>query len=181
MQIVVREAEAGDGQTVAKISAAAFAELRKVHRPAASAISARRNLASELTRLVAISENRVVGTLEYRQEDDRIHLIGLAVHPDFRRRGVARQLVSFLAGAARQAGATRLSLYAIRETGNVSVFEGLGFEVVREEVTLQFESDRFDVLNEVYMELGLSNRTAEGDFLRMPYCHPFRPPSIPPW
>ena len=94
----------------------------------------------------------MVGTLEYMREGDRIHLIGVAVHPDLHRKGVARQLISFMDGLAKQVGAKRLSLYTIRETGNVSVFEKLGFAVLREEVTLQFESDRFDVLNEVYME-----------------------------
>jgi ribosomal protein S18 acetylase RimI-like enzyme len=152
MQIVIRETEENDGQAVADISAAAFATLCEVYRSSASTVSIKRNLASELTRLVAVADDRVVGTLEYRNEADRVHLIGLGVHPDFRRQGVARHLIRHLANIARQVGASKLSLYTVRETGNVSVFEKLGFGVIREEPAQQFESDRFDVLNEVFME-----------------------------
>jgi ribosomal protein S18 acetylase RimI-like enzyme len=57
-----------------------------------------------------------------------------------------------VADAARAAGARCLSLYTVRETGNVGIFERLGFKVIKEEEDLYDESDRYSALTEVYME-----------------------------
>ena len=71
-------------------------------------------------------------------------MVGLFVHEHHRRRGVARALLDALG--------PRLSLFTIRETGNVPIFERLGFAVVREELATEYVSDAHAQLHEVYME-----------------------------
>jgi ribosomal protein S18 acetylase RimI-like enzyme len=72
-----------------------------------------------------------------------------------RRRGVARSLLVDLIQTARAMGALRLSLYTIREAGNVDVFQRLGFRVVDEHIDVYFESARHACLHEAYMERDL--------------------------
>ena len=47
-------------------------------------------------------------------------------------------------------------LHTVRETGNVDVFQRLGFLVESEELTTLFESDRFSALSEVVMKKDLA-------------------------
>ena len=44
-----------------------------------------------------------------------------------------------------------MALHTVRETGNVAIFERLGFVVESEEPAALFESDKFPELSEVVM------------------------------
>ena len=79
-------------------------------------------------RVVAIVDGTVVGTVRYGVIGDRIHLVRLGVDPKHRRAGVARALVAFVARQAESAGLRALSLYTVRATGNVKIFDRLGFQ-----------------------------------------------------
>lgn len=150
--ISVREALEQDGPAIEAVCRAAEAELRKVYRPNRKAIENRAAIASSLTRLVALVGDEVVGTVMFRTEPDRLHLIGLSVHANHRRTGVARSLVAAVEREAKRRGLRRLSLYTVRETGNVAVFERMGFGVVREQEDRWSESDVFASLTDVEME-----------------------------
>lgn len=126
--IVVRPAQRGDEPAIAEVSASALATLREVYRPSPAAIARRHGLAL-LPRLVALVDEQLVGTVEYALGEDRLHLMGLFVAASHRQTGVARALVEELAKLAEN---RRLSLNTIRETGNVPIFERLGFAVVSE-------------------------------------------------
>jgi GNAT superfamily N-acetyltransferase len=132
--VIVREAETGD--ELAAVTASAIATLRHTYRPTAAAIARAR----PSRRLVAVARGEIVGTLEY----DGGHVVGLFVHADHRRRGVARALLAAL-------GPRELSLFTIRETGNVPIFVRLGFAVVREELATDYVSDVYAQLHEVHM------------------------------
>jgi ribosomal protein S18 acetylase RimI-like enzyme len=97
----------------------------------------------------------VVGTVRYPCEGERIHLIGLLVHPQFQRQGVARALVEVVAQIGQQKGMRRLSLYTVKETGSVPIFDKLGFETMTERIAQDVESDRYETLTDVYMEKSL--------------------------
>ncbi len=70
------------------------------------------------TTVVAVLGKRVVGVVEFLVEADGVLIQGLAVHPKYRRRGIAHALVEYLEQAARYRGKSMLLLRTINETGN---------------------------------------------------------------
>ncbi|MHC5039614.1 MAG: GNAT family N-acetyltransferase [Planctomycetota bacterium] len=150
--IRVREAKPEDLKAARAVSALAEADLRRVYRPTAEAIQRKADRSPVLTRLVALRDGEIVGTVEYEVTEDRVQLLGLDVHPEHRRLGVARALVVRIAERGAEEGARILSLYTIKETGNAEIFERLGFQIVEEAPAQDFESDTFDILTEYRME-----------------------------
>ena len=129
--IQVRLANTSEEKVPQRLAAAAFAELRSVYVPTPSARAQAASTASTFSRLVALDEREViVGTVLYRIERDRLHVRGLAVHPDARRRGIARSLLRFVFRKALASNLRAVSLFAVVETGNTSLFERVGFRTV---------------------------------------------------
>ena len=80
---------------------------------------------------VAEVEGRVVGFIVLWLVIDEAHVATLAVHPDFRRQGIARRLLETLLTAAREAGA-RLATLEVR-AGNLpaqALYRRYGFQEV---------------------------------------------------
>jgi len=128
--VVVREAVAADREAARDLSARAERALRKVYRPSPELVRAGGAPASDWPGLVAECDGELVGTVSYQVQEDRLHLRALMVDPDHQRQGVARALIGRLSELARLLGVTRLSLYTVVQTGNVPIFERLGFTVV---------------------------------------------------
>lgn len=86
--------------------------------------------------MVAEQSDRIVGYMIYELHRNRIHVLDFATHPEFRRRGVGRQMIAKLEGKLSQQRRNRIALF-VRET-NVSAqffFKAAGFravEVIRE-------------------------------------------------
>jgi ribosomal protein S18 acetylase RimI-like enzyme len=152
LDVHVREAARADDDGIAAVRASALATLRQMYRPNHIAVAHKQTIADTLIRLVAVFDGRVIGTVEYGVTTDGIHFLSLGVHSDYRGQGVAKQLVEELARIGKRAGATRLTTYAITQTGNLAIFERMGFRVISEEPSEFFESDRFETLTEAYME-----------------------------
>ena len=130
--IVIRDASSDDEPAIDDLSRSAFEELRRIYRPSQAALSGKAALDVALSRIVAVGgRDDIIGTVQYRVEAPRLHLIGLAVHPTHRKIGVARRLVDHLAELARRRSLGCISLYAVKETGNPAVFERLGFRSIR--------------------------------------------------
>jgi ribosomal protein S18 acetylase RimI-like enzyme len=108
--------------------------------------------------LVAVLEGRVVGVVQFHISEDRLSFLGLGVHPRFQRRGVAGALIRHLETIGRNCGCKAVILHTVRETGNVEVFQRLGFLVESEEPTTLFQSDRFSALSEVVMRREVSQQ-----------------------
>jgi GNAT superfamily N-acetyltransferase len=151
--ITVRVAMPEDAEAVKEVSDLAVAILCKTYRPKKAANANRPQRTSSRVRLVALMDDRVVGTVEYAIEEDRIHLMGLFVHPQFQRQGVARQLIEYLVSVGQREGVRCLSIGTVKETGNMLIFEKLGFEAVFEGEDQRSESDRYERLTDVYMEM----------------------------
>jgi ribosomal protein S18 acetylase RimI-like enzyme len=150
--IIVREATSQDAEEMRVVKELADAALRKVYRPTKAAIAHKARLDATLNRIVAITEGKVIGAVQYYIVENRLHLIGLAVHPAYQRRGVAGRLMAYLCERARTAAVEKLSLYTVKEMGNVPIFEKLGFQVISEKRDEWSESDIYSELTEVYME-----------------------------
>jgi GNAT superfamily N-acetyltransferase len=149
---IIRDIGPGDEDDVRAVNARAVAELRRLYRPTRRAVeeSRARPVAGCL---VAEVDGRIVGTLRWRALGDRFHLLGPLVEPAFRRRGIARALVEALADRARRTeGAARLSLWTVTETGNVQVFERLGFRAIEVGPAADLESVDGTDLTETRME-----------------------------
>ena len=127
--LVVRRATDNDEPAATLLAQHAFDELRSVYRPKESATAAD----SPELGVIAEVDNRIVGTVRYRIEAEKLHLRGLAVEASYRRQGIGRALLAHCSRIAKSEGLRALSLYTIKETGNVSFFERLGFRVVRGE------------------------------------------------
>jgi GNAT superfamily N-acetyltransferase len=150
--VIVREAQVADAPRVSEVLRAAGDSLRAVYRPNSERLLARGNPYRDSTVLVALVESTITGTLTYSLEDTRLHLRRLAVHPDYQRRGIAKALIDSAADRAVTAGALYLSLDTIKQTGNVAIFERLGFAIVDERRTDLFESCDSGELLDVRME-----------------------------
>ena len=97
-----------------------------------------RSVASELENklslwLVAVEDGEVVGYIGSQTVLDESDMMNVAVHPDYRRRGVAQALVTALAEALRQRGSGSLTL-EVRKSNEPAkaMYEKLGFEQVGE-------------------------------------------------
>lgn len=153
--ITIRPERTDDLASIQEVDAAARASLREIYRPSREALINKSRMGPHLRRLVAIIDGRVVGTVQYHVDGHSLGVVGLGVHPDVRRRGAARSLVRWLREIALNERADRLHLYTVKETGNVEIFEGLGFTVISEREDEFSESDRFDKLIAVEMEMRL--------------------------
>jgi ribosomal protein S18 acetylase RimI-like enzyme len=154
-KISIGDATPADEKAIKEVSVLATASLREIYRPENTVLVASCSRTVQRTRRVARIHERVVGTVQYTCEGDRIHLIGLLVHPQFQRQGVARALVEDVAQIGQRQGMRCLSLYTVKETGNVPIFAKLGFESITERIALDVESDRYETLTDVYMEKSL--------------------------
>ncbi|HEX4071762.1 MAG TPA: GNAT family N-acetyltransferase [Planctomycetaceae bacterium] len=150
--LTIRASRPEDAAGIELVRASAIASLRKTYRPTQKAIAHKQAISTSLTQLVALCDGRVIGSVEYRIEGDRVHFLSLDVHLDSRRQGVARRLLAELDAIGKRRGATRLSTYTVTQTGNVELFRRLAFRVVSEEPTDLFESDQHAALTESYLE-----------------------------
>jgi GNAT superfamily N-acetyltransferase len=154
VQVVIRDAVESDMPAISAVMCASTAVLRKVYSPSPSAAKRARS-AADVHWIVAVEGKDIVGALRYVAKPENLHL-GLGVHPDHQRKGVARALIAFLAEKALCQGISKLSLYTIKETGNMPIFERLGFSFVSEGSAEDCESATGDQLTDVYMERVLS-------------------------
>jgi ribosomal protein S18 acetylase RimI-like enzyme len=154
-RVHVRDATDADREGLEQVSRETTATLRQVYRPTVAARAHRAAEEPNLHTLVALDGELIVGSVYWKVVGARLHLLGLGVGVVHRRKGVSRSLVEHLVGIAQELGLSGLSLYTVRETGNVAIFERLGFRIRREGSDATLESDRFATLTEVSMELDL--------------------------
>ncbi len=65
---------------------------------------------------------------------------GVGVHPIWRRRGIARQMIRWIQSVAQQDGLDRLRLEVLEQNGAaILLYEGLGFVKIRDLLVLTFE------------------------------------------
>ena len=150
--ISVREALPEDGPRLREVGGAALRILRRTYRPSPGRLAARggRRVGGG-TELVAVADDRVVGRLTYRREGRYLHLRNLAVDPSYHRRGVARELVETALTRAVEGGLRGLEVETIRETGNVPIFERLGFSVVSETPSELMEGISGETVTDVFL------------------------------
>ena len=81
--------------------------------------------------LVALEGERVVGYVGSQTVIDETDMMNIAVHPDYRRRGIAEALVAGLEEKLKQRGSRALTL-EVRDSNvpAITLYENLGFQQV---------------------------------------------------
>ena len=102
-------------------------------------------------KLVAVDGDTLVGTAEYIVRNTDLYIQGIAVHPKYRRQGVCRSLLTATEKLARVAKLEHLALSVIEETGNVMIFERLGFKIKQQALSSAYVSPRGDAVTQVDM------------------------------
>jgi ribosomal-protein-alanine N-acetyltransferase len=81
--------------------------------------------------LVAQSQEKVLGYVLCWFVADEIHIVNLAVHAGWRRRGIGRQLLTEICERARQRGMTLATLEVrIHNEAAIGLYESFGFRQV---------------------------------------------------
>ena len=159
--LIIRPAASGDREGAAAVSACAARELRRVYRQQKRRRSPWECAQVRARELVALLEGEVVGTVRCLVTGDHIEIERLAVHPEYRHQGIARRLIESACRTAQDGGMEHLALHTSEESGNVSIFEHLGFHVVspapvRTDSASGTFSDAQGGLEDVYMELDVA-------------------------
>lgn len=136
----IREKTSTDASQIAQITLLATAELRRIYIPtAAQKQSQDKPITPNTTCLVACKEQIIVGLTEYIVLADELHVRGLAVHPEYRRQGIARALIQAVAQLAIRMKKGKISISTIKETGNLAIFTRLGFHLDKETIAIGFQ------------------------------------------
>ena len=154
--ISIRPATEEDDRAVTGVVASAISTLRETYRPTRDAPISDVHILTKLNRLVALLDSKVVGTTRYWIDGDSLRIVGLSVHSQFRNRGVATELIRYLADIGDSLGARRMVLHTVKETGNVPIFQKLGFKIVVETDDTSIESAKFLKLTDVEMQRPLT-------------------------
>jgi ribosomal protein S18 acetylase RimI-like enzyme len=144
MAIEVRRALPAEYEEAGRVTALAYREFVRPEdadwNDYLDRIADVRDRAGRTVVLVAVEDRRILGSatleLEGRTEEgeppvppDEAHLRMLGVHPDARRRGIARMLMDASVEEARRAGKRRLTLNTTRRMRAAqAMYEALGFE-----------------------------------------------------
>jgi len=85
------------------------------------------------TCFIVEADGKLIGGIFCRPDGDALYVGRLAVHPDWRRRGIANALMDAAQAEARRLGAKRVTLGCrIALTSNLALFRRHGFVIVRE-------------------------------------------------
>jgi len=137
MDITTRAATPVDAPTVHALTQAAFATLHgEIDPPSSAHLETVDAVAAALAvggGGIAEVDGEAVGVVRFKCEDNHLYVGRVAVNPERRGLGVARALLAFAERHAASIGLVETRLEVRRSlTGNVAMFERLGYTVVAE-------------------------------------------------
>ena len=118
-----------------------FTEMKAVHVPQVAELEklcfadpwSEKSIASELGNIwalwiVAMEDDRVVGYIGSQSCGDETDVMNVAVHPDYRRRGIAESLIGILMTELKNRGSRALMLEVrVSNEAAIALYEKLGF------------------------------------------------------
>jgi len=148
-KISVRYAEHEEAEVIRSIIDIAFESVRAIYRPRPDSVSTEADPALETQSILAVFDDIAIGAASIHSDCGSLRVSQISVLPEYRGIGVCRSLLCFAQDAARDLGISQLSLNTIEETGNVVIFERLGFSITKRSTATWCVSDRFDHLTDV--------------------------------
>jgi [ribosomal protein S18]-alanine N-acetyltransferase len=95
---------------------------------------------------VARIDGRLVGFCNYWLVTTELHILAIATHPDYRGRGIARQLLDHVLDVARETGCSLATLEVRRSNvPAIKLYERAGFKIVHVR-TRYYQDDDEDAL-----------------------------------
>lgn len=150
LTIEIREVLPEDQDAFRQVHARAFQPLRAIYKPGPKARSGEQN--GKTTRLVAIRNGQIQATACYEITDDFLEIFGFATDPEHQSQGLARAILQAMEGIAQNAGKKQIRASVVTETGNVAIYQRLGFSELATKESQTFISDQFAVIHETVME-----------------------------
>lgn len=156
--IIIREMKETDIPSVVEIENISFTApwsetlfFNEIHNP------------RSIAKVAVIEDGRIVGYICANQVADEGHILNLAVHPDFRRKGIAKTLVADILKDLKEI-ACRLLYLEVRASNYSAkkLYEGFGFRVVGTRKGYYNEPKE----DAVIMSLQLDSKTLKGYPLR---------------
>lgn len=157
LDIIIREVNNYDKLKLDLVTESLIATLRKTYKPKENLVNEKQlnDESNENIMIIAEYGEIAVGAVNVKVVEDKLHLMGLGILECYRNKGICRLIIDFAIKNGRARQLRCLSLYTIKETGNVKTFEKMGFKTIEETKANGFISDRYESLHEVYMELNL--------------------------
>ena len=118
LQLLAFESEA---EMIGSRDVPALLESREHHR---------QDFPNWITLKLVTEEGAIVGAIRYRPDGDRIDVGRLMVHPDYRRRGLAQQMLTKVDRAC--AGTVRELYTCTKSWINLRLYEKMGYRPVKE-------------------------------------------------
>ncbi|ELR64419.1 hypothetical protein C942_02442 [Photobacterium marinum] len=120
-----------------RLTTIAFDELRTIYQPTKLAHEQKSQSHEKWEPFGYFIGNNLVGCIEVSINNDVMNLRTLAVAKGYRRQGIARKLIDGV--LPKYSGVKSISVWCVEQTGNVTVFKHLGFEVTQSFYSKLFE------------------------------------------
>ncbi|WP_104400866.1 GNAT family N-acetyltransferase [Vibrio penaeicida] len=106
-----------------------FQALRNVYKPRQITYQSQKNRIGNRQAFGGYVQGTLAGSLEAQFDGHTVSIQSVAVDHQYRKQGLAGKMIKGVVGS--YASAKRASLWCVEQTGNVSVFEKIGFKVAQ--------------------------------------------------
>lgn len=149
---MLQHVSSGD-PSVESLSRDCFHELRAIYSPNKTAKPTSGK--DEWVTYAYFVDAKAVACIKVKSTNSELQLSGLAVERASRKQGIARRLIAALCELYDSVNC--LSVWCVQETGNVVVFEALGFEVLQSEESTLFSLNNGNPATEVKLVYSIRN------------------------
>lgn len=86
----------------------------------------------EINILVAVIDNKIIGAIRYTFPDEKtVYFSRLVVLKDYRRQGIAKELIQQIETIAKQSGVDKVELDFMQEKNLAPFYEDLGYHITK--------------------------------------------------